>query len=87
MIVDEELDIYELAYMISEEIGSEFVFVTNNKDHSADRDVELLDHQNTLQSQNIPKNATLLIKKTGITDEYMGINDIYDNHFLYTMVK
>ena len=87
MIVDENLDIYELSYMIAEEIGSENCTIMSGKDTGDDREVELLDHQLSLKAQNVPKNATLLIKKTGITDEYMGINDIYDNHFLFVSVS
>ena len=59
-----------------------------------------------LAQQNLPKSATLLLKKTGkysfilcrisslfltqtnlgVIDEYIGKNDIYDNHFLYVQV-
>lgn len=49
--------------------------------------VELLDHQKALALQNVPPNALYLLKKTGIVDEYIGADDIYDNHFLYVQVR
>lgn len=49
--------------------------------------VELLDHQKTLRQHHIPGNAIYLLKKTGIVDDSVGENDIFDNHFLYVMVR
>lgn len=49
--------------------------------------VELLDHQRSLRQHQLPKSAMFVLKKTGIIDDHIGEDDIFDNHFLYAMVR
>jgi hypothetical protein len=83
MVVDSRLDVYELAYMIAEEIRSENAFIISPDDFGPFRSLELLDHQASLASQQIPLSAKFSIRKTGIVDDFVKECDIYDNHFLF----
>ena len=83
MVVDSRLDVYELAYMIAEEIRSENAFIISKDDFGYNRQLELLDHQSSLASQQIPLSARLSVRKTGIVDDFVKECDIYDNHFLF----
>ncbi len=83
MVVDSRLDVYELAYMIAEEIRSENAFIISPDDFGPHRTQELLDHQSSLASQQIPLSAKFSIRKTGIVDDFVKECDIYDNHFLF----
>jgi hypothetical protein len=83
MVVDSRLDVYELAYMIAEEIRSENAFVISPDDFGPSRSLELLDHQASLASQQVPLSARFSIRKTGIVDDFVKECDIYDNHFLF----
>ncbi len=86
MVVDSRLDVYELAYMIAEEIRSEHAYVMEPDDFGPLRSVELLDHQSSLASQQIPLSAKFCVRKTGIVDDFVKVNDIYDNHFLFVVL-
>jgi len=58
----------------------------SDEDFSPNRKVALLNHQKSLVSQNVPLSAQFLIKKTGVVDDFVKENDIYDNHFLYVVL-
>ncbi|KAL6045721.1 Cytohesin-1 [Balamuthia mandrillaris] len=86
LIIDANVIIYDLVYAIAEAVGSTNASLISGKDQSSFRKVELLDHQRSLAEQNIPDDALFLLKKTGIVDEFIGPNDVYDNHFLYVQL-
>eukprot|EP00005_Dracoamoeba_jomungandri_P002400 CAMPEP_0174251030 /NCGR_PEP_ID=MMETSP0439-20130205/999_1 /TAXON_ID=0 /ORGANISM="Stereomyxa ramosa, Strain Chinc5" /LENGTH=666 /DNA_ID=CAMNT_0015331253 /DNA_START=35 /DNA_END=2036 /DNA_ORIENTATION=+ len=86
LIIDANVDIYDLVYAVANEIGSSNAHLISSFDHDEFRQVELLDHQKSLAEQHIPEGAMFLMKKTGIIDDYIGPDDIYDNHFLYVQL-
>jgi hypothetical protein len=86
LIVDANVEIYDLVYAVAEEIGSDNAFLITALDQAENRRVELLDHQKTLAEHNIPSGAMFLLKKTGIIDAFIGPDDVYDNHFLYVQL-
>lgn len=79
-------EVYDLVYALGEELGSHRVPIITPFDSGEDRRIELLDHQKSYAQQKLPENVTLLLKKTGIVDDFVGPDDIYDNHFLYVQL-
>lgn len=86
LIVDPDVEIYDLVYAVAHEIGSRNAFQITSLDQDPSRRVELLDHQRSLRQHQLPKSAMFVLKKTGIIDDHIGEDDIFDNHFLYAML-